>query len=53
MEPTETNALKPTISRWLQSRMAVHRAPLWLMKPRCPRRAMELAKVAFTPYAGS
>ena len=43
IEPMEMNALKPTISRKLQSRMAVHRAPLWLKKPTlpgapCPRR---------------
>ena len=36
----ETKALKPTISLKLQSSTAVHSAPLWLMKPTLPGRAM-------------
>ena len=52
MEPTETNALKPTISFRLQSSTAVHSAPLWLMKPTEPGRAMVVAKVAFRPESG-
>ena len=52
MEPTETKALKPTISRRLQSRMAVQRAPLWLMNATFPGRAMMPAKVAFNPLCG-
>ena len=45
-------ALKPTISLRLQSRTAVHSAPLWLMKPTEPGRAMVVAKVAFRPESG-
>ena len=52
MEPTETKALKPTISLRLQSSTAVHSAPLWLMKPTEPGRAMVVAKVAFRPESG-
>jgi hypothetical protein len=52
MEPTLTNALKPTISFRLQSSTAVHSAPLWLMKPTEPGRAMAVAKVAFIPESG-
>ena len=52
MEPIETKALKPTIPRRLQSSMAVHRAPLWLMKPTLPGRAMPAAKVALRPVSG-
>ena len=52
MEPSETKALKPTFSFKLQSRMAVQRAPLWLMKPTLPGRAMAAAKVAFKFAAG-
>ena len=48
----ETKALKPTISLRLQSRTAVHSAPLWLMKPTMPGRAMAVAKVAFRPESG-
>ena len=48
----ETKALKPTISRRLQSRTAVQSAPLWLMKPTLPGRAMAAAKVAFSPCSG-
>ena len=48
----ETKALNPTFSRRLQSRMAVHRAPLWLRKPTEPGWAMVLAKVAFRPLWG-
>ena len=32
--------------------MAVHRAPLWLINPRLPGRAMVVAKVAFRPLWG-
>ena len=53
MEPVETNALKPTISRRLQSRIAVHNAPLWLRNPMEPGRAMAAAKVAFSPASGA
>ena len=52
IEPTETQALKPTFSRKLQSSTAVSSAPLWLMKPTLPGRAMALAKVAFRCVAG-
>ena len=52
MEPTETKALKPTISFKLQSRTAVQRAPLWLMKPTEPGRAMVVANVALRPESG-
>ena len=52
MEPVETNALKPTFSRRLQSSTAVHSAPLWLMKATFPGRAMVCAKVAFSPLDG-
>ena len=45
----ETKALKPTFSCKLQSRMAVQSAPLWLMKPTLPGRAIPLAKVALRP----
>ena len=48
----EIKALKPTFSRRLQSRMAVQRAPDWLMKPRVPGLAMVLAKVALRPGVG-
>ena len=48
----ETKALKPTISLRLQSSTAVHSAPLWLMKPTEPGRAMVVAKVAFRPVSG-
>ncbi len=48
----ERNALKPTSSLKLQSRTAVHSAPLWLMKPTEPGRAMPRAKVAFSPVGG-
>ncbi len=48
----ETKALKPTFSCRLQSSTAVHRAPLWLIKPTLPGRAMVLAKVAFRPLSG-
>ena len=48
----ETNELKPTFSRKLQSRIAVSRAPLWLMKATLPGRAMVCAKVAFSPRTG-
>ena len=52
IEPTETNALKPTFSRRLQSRIAVHNAPLWLMNPTLPGSAMLAAKVALRPTCG-
>jgi hypothetical protein len=52
MEPTETNPLNPTFSRRLQSRMAVHNAPLWLRKAMFPGRALHCAKVAFNPVRG-
>ena len=48
----DTNALKPTFSLRLQSRTAVQRAPLWLMKPTLPGRAMLVANVAFRPIGG-
>ena len=31
----------------------MHSAPLWLMKPTLPRRAMVVAKVAFKPLIGT
>ena len=40
IEPIETKRLNPTFSRRLQSSTAVHRAPLWLMKPTLPGRAI-------------
>ena len=40
----ETNALKPTFSRKLQSRTAVHSAPLWLMNATLPGRAMRVGE---------
>ena len=49
----ETKALKPTFSRKLQSRTAVQSAPLWLMKPTLPGRAIALAKVAFRRVRGA
>src|SRR5579862_1362286 len=52
MDPVETKALNPTISRRLQSRMAVHKAPLWLRNPIEPGRAMAAANVAFNPVDG-
>ena len=52
IEPIERNALKPTCSRRLQSRMAVQIAPLWLTSATLPGRAMALAKVAFNPLIG-
>ena len=52
MEPMETKALNPTISRKLQSRTAVQSAPHWLMKPTLPGLAMVAAKVALTPMFG-
>ena len=52
MDPTETNALKPTISFRLQSRTAVHNAPDWLMNPTDPGRATVVANVAFMPVSG-
>ena len=52
IEPMETNALNPTFSRRLQSRTAVQSAPLWLIKPTLPRRAMVVANVAFRPEVG-
>jgi hypothetical protein len=48
----ETKALKPTISRRLQSRIAVHSAPLWLRKAMEPGRAEVAANVAFKPTKG-
>src|SRR5579871_2764400 len=48
----DMNALKPTISFRLQSSTAVHSAPLWLMKPTEPGRAMVVANVAFKPVSG-
>ncbi len=53
MEPMEMNELKPTFSRKLQSRIAVQRAPLWLMNPTDPGRAIVLANVAFRPLCGT
>ena len=52
IEPIDTNALKPTRSLMLQSRMAVHSAPLWLMNATLPGRAMSAANVAFSPFKG-
>ncbi len=52
IEPIETNALKPTLTRRLQSRIAVHRAPLWLRNPTVPRRAIPAANVALRPTTG-
>src|ERR1039458_3017093 len=52
MEPTDTNPLKPTFSRRLQSSTAVQRAPLWLMKATFPGRATVWAKVALKPRTG-
>src|ERR1022692_4969738 len=52
IEPIEIKALKPTNSRRLQSRTAVQSAPLWLMKPTLPGRAMAEAKVALSPVRG-
>ena len=46
------NALKPICSRRLQSRMAVHMAPLWLTNATDPGRATVCAKVAFKPLTG-
>ena len=48
----ETKALKPTFSCKLQSSTEVQSAPLWLMKPTMPGRAMPLAKVALMPVSG-
>ena len=48
----ERNELKPTCSRKLQSKMAVQRAPLWLMNPTFPGNAMPRAKVALSPVRG-
>ena len=48
----ETKLLKPTFSVIDQSSTAVHSAPLWLMKATLPGRAIELAKVAFSPDTG-
>ncbi len=53
IEPSETNALKPTFSFKLQSRIAVQSAPLWLMNPTLPGRAMSAAKVAFNFEPGT
>ena len=52
MEPIERNALKPTCSRRLQSRIAVQIAPLWLTSATLPGRAIVVAKVAFNPARG-
>src|SRR5450631_100043 len=52
MEPIETKALKPTSSCRLQSRIAAQSAPLWLINPTLPGRAMAFAKVAFSPDSG-
>jgi len=52
IDPTETNALNPTFSSRLQSRTAVQSAPLWLMNPTLPERAMALATVALSPVSG-
>ena len=46
------NALNPICSRRLQSRIAVHMAPLWLISATVPGRAMVCAKVAFSPVTG-
>jgi hypothetical protein len=50
--PVETNALKPTNSRKLQSRMAVSSAPLWLRNATLPLLAIPEAKVALSPETG-
>src|SRR5687768_12388332 len=52
MEPVLTNALNPTSSRRLQSRIAVSSAPDWLRKATLPGLAMPAAKVAFRPLIG-
>src|SRR5581483_4941340 len=52
IEPMDTNALNPTFSRRLQSRIALHNAPLWLMNATLPGRASGLANVAFNPRCG-
>jgi len=46
IEPADTNALKPTFSPRLQSRIAVHSAPLWLTKATEPGLAKDAANVA-------
>jgi hypothetical protein len=52
MEPIEIKALNPTFSRKLQSKMDVQSAPLWLINPTLPERAMALEKVALSPEWG-
>ena len=53
IEPSEIKALKPTFSFRLQSRTAVQSAPLWLMKPTVPGRAMPAANVALSLVPGT
>ena len=48
----DTKWLNPTFSWKLQSRIAVHKAPLWLINPTLPGRAIDEAKVAFRPETG-
>src|SRR5215210_7377302 len=52
IEPTEAKWENPTFSLMLQSRMAVHRAPLWLRKATLRGRAIFPAKVALRPLTG-
>ena len=52
IDPIDTNELNPTLTCRLQSSTAVHSAPLWLMKPTLPGRAIALANVAFSPVSG-
>ena len=52
IEPVETIALNPTCSRWLQSRIAVCSAPLWLRNATLPLCGIDFANVAFKPMVG-
>ena len=49
IEPVETMALDPTCSRWLQSRIAVCNAPLWLRKATLPACGRDFAKGRVEP----
>jgi hypothetical protein len=52
IDPIDTNELKPTFSRKLQSRIAVRSAPLWLTNATSPSFAIDPAKVALRPFGG-
>src|SRR6476619_3244429 len=52
MEPSDANAETPTFSFIDQSRIAVHKAPDWLINATDPGFARFAAKVAFNPFRG-